>query len=166
MDIPSFALTYNGYYHFMGKKELRDLPLFGLFFRTMDITVDRDSKISSYKAFKHALNDLDEGVSLCIFPEGTTSDIAPDLLDFKNGPFKIAIDKQVPVVPVAFLDNWRLYLYDGSRLCSPGISRAIVHEPIETAGMNSDDVEGLKTKVFNIIDQTLKKHYEGKRRIS
>jgi 1-acyl-sn-glycerol-3-phosphate acyltransferase len=160
LDIPLFAIAYNGYNHFMGKKELRDIPLFGIFFRTMDISVNRESKMDSYRAYKRALQDLDLGASICMFPEGTTNDHAPSLLPFKSGPFRLAIERQVPVVPVTLLDNWRLYLYDGSRLCSPGITRAVIHTPIPTAGMTIEDADLLREKVFTIIDQTLKHYHE------
>ncbi len=163
IDIPLSAILLNGAnFKFMAKHQLADIPVFGIFFRTIDIPVNRDSKIASFKAYKKALEALDQGYSLIIYPEGTTSDIAPQMLDFKNGPFKIAIDKQVAIIPVTFLDNWHMFLYDGSMLYRPSCARVIVHEPIETVGMTQADADSLKELVYNIIDHDLKNEYGSK----
>lgn len=160
IDIPLSAILLNGAnFKFMAKHQLAEVPIFGVFFRTIDIPVKRESKIDSFKAYKKALESLDQGYSLIIYPEGTTSDIAPQMLEFKNGPFKIAIDKQVPVVPVTFLDNWHMFLYDGSMLFRPGRSRVIVHQPIATTGMTAADADRLKDRVYDIIDHDLKNEY-------
>ncbi len=160
IDIPLAAIVLDGAnFKFMAKHTLADVPMFGIFFRTIDIPVKRESKMDSFKAYKKALESLDDGYSLIIFPEGTTSDIAPQMLEFKNGPFKIAIDKQVAVIPVTFLDNWHMFLYDGTMLLRPGRSRVIVHEPIETTGMTGADADLLKDRVYDIIDLDLKNEY-------
>ena len=163
IDIPLAALCLKGFnFRFMAKDELARVPVFGIFFRTVDIPVDRGSKRDSFRAYKEALESIDKGFSLVVFPEGTTSNDAPEMLEFKNGPFRIAIEKQIPVVPVTFLDNWWLFLYDGSMLARPGTARAIVHAPIETKGMTVADVDMLKMEVYNVIDSTLRKEYEGR----
>lgn len=167
IDIPLAALVLQGRnFKFMGKDQLLKVPLFNLFFKTVDIPVNRESKIGSFRAFKKGIEAIDGGYDLIIFPEGTTSDDAPQMLPFKSGPFRIAIEKQIPVVPVTFLDNWHLFLYDGSMLCKPGTSRAIVHEPIETTGMTLDDADRLRDMVYDIIDKELRKAYEGRFAIS
>lgn len=163
IDIPLSAILLNGAnFKFMAKHQLAELPVFGIFFRTVDIPVNRESKIASFRAYKQALEALDNGYSLIIYPEGTTSDIAPQMLEFKNGPFKIAIDKQVPVVPVTFLDNWHMFLYDGSMLFRPGRARVIVHQPIETIGLTQADADNLRDRVYDIIDTDLKNEYGSK----
>ena len=97
-----------------------------------------------------------------MYPEGRTSRLAPRLLRFKNGPFKLAIEKKVPVVPVTFLDNWRLFPNDGKNYGKPGFTRAIVHTPISTDDLVIEDTEALKQRVFRIIEDTLKKEYESR----
>lgn len=167
IDILLSALVLRGRnFKFMGKKQLLKVPLFNLFFKTIDIPVDRESKIGSFRAYKAGLEALDEGYDLIIFPEGTTSDDAPEMLPFKAGPFKIAIDKQVPLVPVTFLDNWHMFLFDGSMLCTPGLARAIVHTPIDTKGMTEADVDRLRDQTRDIIESRLRKEYEGRFAIS
>ncbi len=159
LDIPLIALVLRGKWRFMAKAELIKIPIFNIFFRTIDITVDRSSKNSSYVAYMKAAQSLDENFSVVIFPEAGISNIAPRLMKFKSGPFKLAIKKQVPVVPITFLDNWKLFPDDGKNLGRPGRTRVIVHQLIETSGLKEGDEEILKEKVYAILDQTLNKKY-------
>jgi 1-acyl-sn-glycerol-3-phosphate acyltransferase len=125
----------------------------------MNILVDRKSNVGSHKAFLRAGRDIEEGNSVFLFPEGTISSNG-DLRGFKNGAFKLAIDKQVPVVPVTFLNNWKLLQNGGffKTYGKPGISRVVVHEPVSTIGMTENDLLSLKAKVHEIISTELKKY--------
>ena len=139
---------------------MKNIPLFGHFFKEMNIPVDRASIMSSHRAFSRAKDDIDKGISVAIFPEAGIPDNAPHLLAFKNGAFKLAIEKQIPIIPIVFLDNWKR-MPDGilRRMFAggPGRSRMIVHEPVETTGMSENDLVTLKHKVYRVIDETLKK---------
>ena len=149
------------YFHMMAKAELKKVPLFNVFFIMQDIAVDRSSMKASHRAFVRSGDDIDKGYSIAIFPEATIPDHTPRLARFKNGPFKLAIDKQVPVLPVTILDNWRI-LPDGRKSGHggrPGKARIIIHKPIITAGMKDDDLENLKNQTFKTIDQTIRKEY-------
>jgi 1-acyl-sn-glycerol-3-phosphate acyltransferase len=106
LDTPLICVGIAGDYHFMGKVELLKHPVLKLFFQTVDVPVDRDSKIASYRALKKVEQNVKEGQSLILYPEGTMSLIAPEMLEFKSGAFKIAIDCDVPILPVTFLNNY------------------------------------------------------------
>lgn len=155
-DVPLVLICLSGLYRFMAKIELARIPLFGIFFYTIDVLVDRSSSASAYKAFEQAGVSLDGGVSVVLFPEGTTSNKAPEMLPFKNGAFKLAIDKQVPIVPMSILDNWHLFIADGKNMGRPGKTRIVVHNPIETAGMTAADIDDLKEKVYHVINTSIK----------
>ncbi len=144
----------------MGKAELLTIPLFKIFFQRMNIPVDRTSITASHKAFNRAKEDIDRGISIAIYPEATIPECSPELGPFKNGAFKLAIDKQIPIVPITYLDNWKIFPdRKGHRfLCRPGLSRIIVHSPIETKGMGDNDVSQLRENVRQIISKTLKQH--------
>ncbi len=159
LDIPLMAVTYKGYFHFMAKAELQKIPLFGRFFKTMDIPVARGNTQAAGKALELAARDIENNVNLVIFPEGGISMRAPRLYPFKNGPFKLAIEKQIPVVPVTFLDNWKLFMGDDKNYGRPGKSRAIVHKPIDTGHLTMEDIGKLKEMTFEAIERPLKKEY-------
>lgn len=147
---------------FIGKNELKKWPLLQVFFRNgkSDIAIDRKNPREAAKALIMARNRIREGYGMIIFPEGTIPDNAPELNEFKNGAFKLAIDNQTPVVPITYLDNWRL-MSDPAKLfgpCRPGVSRIIVHDPIETKGLTEKDILSLQQQVREIIEQDLKKY--------
>lgn len=159
LDIVTSYRSIPCYFHFIGKAELKKVPLFKIFFKDMNIAVKRDSIISSHRAFIRAAQDLDKNISVVIFPEAAIHDCTPRLAEFKNGAFKLAIDKQVPVVPISYLNNFEL-LPDIDRKYGgkPGTSKVVIHDPIETTGLTSEDIVSLKNKVYQILDSSLQEH--------
>ncbi|MFM1745316.1 MAG: hypothetical protein RLZZ630_1253 [Bacteroidota bacterium] len=157
LDILTSNIAFPNYFHFMGKAELRKIPLFGIFFRKMNISVDRSSRSDSHKAYKRARKDLRKGISLAIFPEGTIPACAPALGPFKSGAFRLALEMQVPLAPITFLDNWRLFPDQiGERLLlRPGHSRIVIHQPISTEGMTEADLPALRAQVRATIEKEL-----------
>lgn len=152
LDIVINYLVVPQYFVSMGKIEINKAPLFRIFFKEMNILVDRKSHSGSHKAFIRAGQEIENGHNVFIFPEGGISS-SGKLLNFKNGAFRLAIDKQVPIVPITYLNNWKLLQNGGFFKVKggPGISRIIVHTPIPTVGMTENDLVPLRTKVRDII---------------
>lgn len=146
----------------MGKVELLKAPLFSIFFKRMDIPVDRKSRMGSHRAFTQAGEKIDEGYSMVIYPEGTIAETGV-LRPFKNGAFKLAIEKQVPIVPVANLNNWKL-LQNGGFFKSfgrPGLAKIVVGAPISTKGMTEENLVDLRNQVHAFIQGELDKYAAG-----
>lgn len=75
------------------------------------------------------------------------------MLRFKNGAFKMAIENQVPIVPITWQSNYKI-LGVAEKMLSyslPTTIRAKVHQPISTKGMNEKDIASLRKKTFEII---------------
>jgi 1-acyl-sn-glycerol-3-phosphate acyltransferase len=157
LDISAMSVLVNNNCSFMGKEELKDGIVTSLFFRSVDIPVNRDSKMSSYRAFKMAIERLENGTTLIIFPEGKISDnYPPTLHEFKNGPFKMAIEHKVPIIPVSSSNTWEKFWDSGTKYGTrPGICGYYVHKPIETAHLTPADADSLRDEVFNIISKKL-----------
>jgi len=157
LDIPAMCALVNTNCSFMGKEELKDGIVTRLFFRTVDIPVNRDSKMSSYRAFKKATEKLQEGVTLIIFPEGKISDdYPPTLHEFKNGPFKLAIDYQIPIIPVTSSSTWKKLWDNGSKYGSrPGVCHIYVHKPVDTTVYGPDDADRLKDDIYALMAEKL-----------
>ena len=157
IDISAMCALITGDCCFMGKEELSESAVTSLFFRTIDIAVNRESKMSSYRAFKRAAQKLEEGTTLIIFPEGgIADDYPPALQSFKNGPFRLAIEAGVPVVPVTIIDAWQVLWDDGLKFGSkPGNCHIFVHKPIDTIGLGPEDADDLKQRVFETIKKKL-----------
>ena len=160
LDVSAISMAAKNNFCFIGKEELLSNMVLGFFFRTIDITVKRDSKISAFRAFKLAEEKLKKGISVVIFPEATIPEAyPPELYPFKNGAFRLAIELKIPILPITSLDTWRV-LWDtgkdyGSR---PGICNIFVHKPIETAHLTLDDADRLRDEVHEMIKQKLEQH--------
>ena len=126
----------------------------------MNVTVNRSDAASGSDALQECAQKLKEGADLLIFPEGTRSKNAPKMKAFKSGPFKLAIENQVPVVPVVFLDNYKRL--EGGNLwfgkCGPGQSRMVVLNPISTEGLNNSDISKLMKHSFEEINACLEEY--------
>lgn len=160
LDIMIFCLLGKGKFSFMGKDELLKNPVLKIFFNTIDIPVNRDSKISAYRAFKRAGDNLKQGMSLMIFPEGGINEGAypPVLAPFKNGPFRLAIDTQTDIVAVSVADAWKKLWDDGAKHGSrPGICDIYVHAPVSTDGLIADDADELRDRIFDLINSKIVK---------
>ena len=107
---------------------------------------------------KQSQEAIDNGKSLVIYPEGgIMTKKEPVMGKFKDGAFRTAIEKQIPVVPVTIPYNW-IILPPYEFLVWRGRIKVIFHEPIETTGLTLNDVDMLKEKVFTVINEELKKH--------
>lgn len=157
LDIPSVSYLVKGNFAFMGKDDLLGNPVTALFFKTIDIPLNRTSKMSAFRAFKRAGDYLKEGLSVVIFPEGGIADAYPPrLAEFKNGPFRLAIENGVPIIPVSIPDSYRKMWDDGSKYGSrPGVCNIYVHAPVPTEKLRLEDADELRSRVYNIINTKL-----------
>jgi 1-acyl-sn-glycerol-3-phosphate acyltransferase len=153
LDVSTISIAAKNNHAFIGKEELLSNMVLGFFFRTIDITVNRDSKISSFKAFKKAAEKLNDGMSVVIFPEATIpTEYPPKLHSFKNGAFRLAIELKIPILPITSVDTWKVLWNTGSEYGSrPGICNIFVHKPVETAHLTLDDADTLRDEVHEMI---------------
>ena len=143
---------------FVGKHSLGKIPLFGYMYRNIHITLDRKNLKSRYNAMEKGANELDAGHNLVIFPEGgIMSKHPPKMARFKDGAFRLAIEKQVPIVPITIPYNWILLPDDGRLLLHRHENIVIFHDPVDTSGMTIDDIESLKKKIHHVIEDELSK---------
>ena len=141
---------------FVGKKELVNIPIFGFIYKRVCILVDRENSKSRFAVFERAQNRIQQGLSICIFPEGGVPDESILLDEFKDGAFRIAIEHQLTIIPITFYDNKKRFSYTFFS-GSPGKMRAKIHPPIETIGKTMDDKLHLKQQVRDIILTELQK---------
>jgi 1-acyl-sn-glycerol-3-phosphate acyltransferase len=152
MDIMlMYILVQGNPFVFVGKKELAKLPLFGFFYKKTCILVDRGSSKSKYEVFKRAQARLNQGLSICIFPEGGVPDDTSVVLDtFKDGAFRLAIEHQIPIVPISFGYLKHYFPFDFGK-GFPGKVPVTVHPFVETKGLHQEDKRALKEKTHQII---------------
>ncbi|OBQ54980.1 1-acyl-sn-glycerol-3-phosphate acyltransferase [Tamlana sp. s12] len=149
-DIMLMLVTVKNPFVFVGKAELAKIPLFGFFYKRTCILVDRSSAKSRHAVFLRAQKRLKSGLSICIFPEGGVPEEHIELDTFKDGAFRLAINHQIPVVPLTFADNKKRFsftFFSGS----PGCMRVKVHKLIPTSGLTIDDTKDLNTRAREVI---------------
>jgi len=158
LDIPTVGLKSHTFI-FVGKNIPR-IPIFGYMYNRLHITVDRASLKSKYNTFVRAKEAIDRGISILMFPEGgINSRNPPELAPFKDGPFRLAIEKKVPIVPVTIPFNWQI-LPDETFLIRRKPIKVIYHVPIETSDLTLADLDSLKEKTFNIIEAEIQKQLD------
>ena len=144
---------------FVGKKELVKIPLFGFFYKRVCIMVDREDSRSRTGVYRRAQRRLDQGLSICIFPEGGVPEEHIVLDEFKDGAFKMAIAHNIPVVPMTFYDNKKRFSFTFLS-GGPGLIRAKVHSFFETSTLGNEDKSTLREEVRNVILSELVKNQD------
>jgi len=135
---------------FVGKKELVKIPLFGFFYKRTCILVDRNSSKSRTDVYARAQQRLNQGLSICIFPEGKVPEEHILLDGFKDGAFRLAIEHQIPIVPITFADNKKRLSYTFFS-GSPGLMRVKVHHFIKTEGLKVEDKQKIREQTRLVI---------------
>lgn len=159
LDIAVMGVVIENYYAFMGKSEVKKIPMLGYMFAKLHIQVTREQANSRAYSLAKCIRTLAQGRSIVIFPEGGIRAKHPPKMahPFKDGAFTMAIQQQVPIVPITLLNNY-LILPDKKKMRMHRMSvRAVVHPPIQTTGLTQDSVETLKEETYQIIDNELMK---------
>jgi 1-acyl-sn-glycerol-3-phosphate acyltransferase len=161
IDIPAMGLNHHNSI-FVGKSDIGNIPLFGYMYARLHITVDRKNLRSRYTSVKQSLEAIDQGKSLVIFPEGgIMTKKEPVMSRFKDGAFRVAIEKQIPIVPVTIPHNWIILPPDQFLLRWHPL-KVIFHEPIDTKGLTLADVDSLRERTFAIVEAELNQQLKGR----
>jgi len=139
-----FLIIPNNPFVFVGKKELAKIPIFGFFYKRTCILVDRSNPKSRKEVFVQAQKRLNKGLSICIFPEGgVPSDSSIVLHEFKDGAFRLAIEHQIPIVPICFYDNKKRFPYSSFK-GNPGKLRVKILSFLQTKGLTQENKQNIK----------------------
>lgn len=144
LDVPVLAVCFAPGSVVIAKKEIRSVPFFGwLYMVTGNLLIDRGNTAQSVGMLRAAEEAIRERrVAVWIFPEGTRSKVAGELLPFKKGGFRMAVATGAPLVPVVASPlKPRSDLV--RRRLDPNDIEIRVLEPIPTAGLGEGDVTAL-----------------------
>jgi 1-acyl-sn-glycerol-3-phosphate acyltransferase len=145
-DSPALALVISHPLHWVFKKELAKIPVFGwVLLACGQIMVDRSDPEKSRAALEEALAGLSGNNSVMIYPEGTRSRDG-NLQPFKKGGFWMALQVGLPIVPVRVSGSREIVAADTLRI-RPGTVTVEIFPPIETRGKSVADIPDLMGRV-------------------
>jgi len=156
VDPPVLFMALHPQLHILYKAELHKIPIMGTVFDVGGfVAVDRSDREKAMASIEQGAQSLRDGNSFLIFPEGTRSRTG-DLLPFKKGGFIMAIQAQVPVVPVA-ISGGRAAMRKGSPIVRPVRVTVRIGRPVPTSGLGLDQRDDLiarvRTEVQNLLHE-------------
>ena len=156
VDPPVLFKVLHPQLHVLYKAELHKFPIMGTVFDVGGLVpIDRGDRARSMASIARGAEALRAGRSFLIFPEGTRSRTG-ELLPFKKGGIIMALQAQVPIVPVA-ITGGRAAMRKGSAFVYPARVRVRVGTPIPTAGLAISDKEALiarlRTEIQRMLDE-------------
>lgn len=134
---------------FIGKEETKKMPVISKWFDAMGcIYLDRDDMKKQLQAILKGIDELKEGQSIVIFPEGTRSK-GREIGSFKAGSFKLATKAKVPIIPIGIQDTFKILEETGR------VQKATIYvnigKPIDVANLSSEALKSLPQDVENYI---------------
>lgn len=137
----------------LSKEAIFRIPVMGWMMRMAgDVPVRRSDRASRAEALEQCRDRLAKRVSVMIFPEGTRSRTR-ELLPFKDGAFRLAVETGCPILPMAVAGT-RNAMPKGSLVFGRALAEVRVLEPIPTAGLTLEDVPALRDRVKALIQET------------
>lgn len=113
------------------------------------VFLDRQDKRKSLNAINEAIQNLKNGRSMVVFPEGKLSD-GSEILEFEKGWLRLAKKSGVPIVPVTLKDTYKIISYSGKKMYSAKV-QCIISEPVETQNIKREEEKEFVQQIKNII---------------
>lgn len=139
---------------FLAKKEILKIPVIRTWMKEMHcVFIDRENIRESLKAINKGIENLNNGYSMLIFPEGTRSK-SHKLGEFKKGSMKMALKASVPVVPLVIDNSFKVFEEGKGKLKASIINMSIL-EPINISDLTKEEKANLADIVKNKIEKEL-----------
>lgn len=156
MDVPVSTPFIPGANKTIAKVEMAKIPLFGLIYKRGSILVDRNDKNSRRDSFKKMKNVLNQGMHVCIYPEGTRNITQLPLKEFHDGAFRLAIETGTPIIPAL--------IFNTKKILPPGKSFHFLPAKMEIHFLTpvyitpEDNYELLKIKIHDLMSNYYAAH--------
>ncbi|PWD43720.1 HAD family hydrolase [Gordonia paraffinivorans] len=154
LDLPVMIHLIRGEATGVAKKEVARVPVLGEILKQAGLVfIDRADRSKAIEQLAPAVDALRDGMSLVIAPEGTRSP-TPRVGEFKKGPFHIAMQAGVPIVPVVLRNTGEL-MWRGAQLIRPGTVEVMVLPPIDTSTWTVEEIGKRTEEVRQMYVSTL-----------
>jgi len=156
LDIPILFAAINRPLFYVAKMELKRIPFLGQYMQAMGmIFIDRSNRDKAMMSMRTAIQDIENGKSIVVFPEGTRSKTG-ELQLFKRGAFVIASEGKIPIVPVVIHGGARA-LKSGSFALRPTQVTIEICQTIESENFADMDQDALAKKMQLLFQEKLKR---------
>ena len=152
-DIP-LLLGYIPYQKaFIAKIEILKIPMISDWMKLMKcVFLDRKNPRQSVEAMHQGMENVKNGYSMVIFPEGTRSKGGP-VKEFKPGSFKLAFQAEADIVPVTIDGTWKIY--EEHKKINPAKIKLTIHPAVKTEGLNKEELREIPAQVQKIVESAL-----------
>lgn len=149
LDIPIIVYTIGHAVGFISKKEILKVPIIGYWLRRGHcIPLDRQNPREAIKVINEGVENLKEGYSMAIFPEGTRSKTG-EVGEFKKGSLKLATKAKTPIIPISIDRASRAF--EAERRFIPTKIKVVIGDPIYTENLSRDDEKEIAEKVRSVV---------------
>ena len=157
MDVPCTTPFIPGPNKTIAKIEMLKIPIFGLIYKRGSVLVDRKDKNSRKESFSKMKEVLNNGMHMCIYPEGSRNKTDQPLTPFHDGAFKLAVDTGKSIIPTLLFNTKKVMpVSKGFYYWPANMEMHFLPEfPVE----KGEDYEILKEKIYKIME----KYYEENR---
>ena len=153
-DVLAIAATCDNPLAAVLKKELANIPFLKQIMQcTNSFAMDREDLRQSMTVISNVIKEVKKGRNYLIFPEGTRSRKGNEMLEFHSGSFKCATKTKCPIVPVAFVDSFKVLDQKG---CKPVAVQIHYLEPILYEEYKDMNTVELATYVHDKIESVVK----------
>jgi 1-acyl-sn-glycerol-3-phosphate acyltransferase len=135
---------------FVSIKEFEKVPILGTWMKYMgSVFIDRSDSRQSLKCINEAVDNLNRGLSMVVFPEGKYND-GEDTMTFEKGWLRMAIKSGAPIVPITISNSYKILSYNGKSI-GPARVECTISEPIETTGIKRKDEKDFLIELRDLI---------------
>ena len=156
-DVVALAATCERPLGCVLKKELEDVPLLKQITAcTKSFPMDREDVRQSLTVINSVIEEVKKGRNYLIFPEGTRSKQGNTMGEFHGGSFRCAVKAKCPIVPIAFVDSFKVLDQKGSKRLRVQIHYLEAIQPETFAGMTATELAALvKARIQAKLDASL-----------
>jgi len=156
LDIPIICTKINRPLFFIGKIELKKVPILGQYMKTVGmIFVDRKNRERAMASMRTAIQDIQGGKSIAAFPEGTRTKTG-ELLPFKKGVFTISKEGKIPIVPIAVVGSAKA-LASGSFFLRPATVELRILPALKSENFFQMEIDEMANYTRSLIQQEIEK---------
>jgi 1-acyl-sn-glycerol-3-phosphate acyltransferase len=149
IDVPVSYPGIPGGNKTLAKIEMAKIPIFGLFYRTGSVLVDRKSETSRRDSINKMRDALEMGLHMCLYPEGTRNKTAEPLKAFHDGTFRLALMTGHPIIPAIIFNTRKIMPPNQTFYVRP--CRLHMHFLDPVVPLPGETIESLKQRVFDLM---------------